>query len=109
MEVCGVEVYRISLVEDYLLILENDSNCTLEHKIELLSCVAYELCGLIRGFECNKKRLHHLIGITESKILEAVTRITADTSALAAADDLESVDTAGFACDELIEIDSEFV
>ena len=109
MEVSRVEVDRITFIENYLLVLKYNSNSALEYKVELLAGMLYQLCRLIRRLKCNKERLHYLIGITESKILEAIALISADASALAPADNMKCIYTAGFAGNELIKIDAEFI
>ena len=68
-----------------------------------------ELCRFIGRLKSYEKRLHYLICIAEGKILETVSLVTAYTSALAAADDMECVNTARFACDQFIEVHSELV
>ena len=107
--ICGVEVYRIALIEDYLLILEYHGNSAFKDEVEFLTCMCDQLSGLIGRLKCDQEGLHDLIRIAESQILEAIALITADASALAAADDLEGVDTAGLTCDELVEIHAELI
>ena len=107
--ISGIEVYRIALIEDYLLVLEGDDYAALEHEVELLTCVCNKLCGLVRGLESYEEGLHYLVSVAIRQVLEAVSRVAADALAVSAADDVICVDAAGLARDELIEIDSEFI
>ena len=105
VRICGIKIYRIALVEDYLLVLENNGDAALQHEVELLTRMSNELCGLVRGLKSNEKGLHDLVRIAEGKILEAVAGEAAHALAVTAADDLICIYTAGLTCDQLVEIE----
>ena len=60
MKICGIEVNRVSLIEDYFLILKYYCDSALEDKIEFLTRMAYKLCRLIGWFKCDYFRINKI-------------------------------------------------